>query len=80
MSNLFNPPKILNVELLGVGENSIYLLGQFIDAAEKEGWSQAEIETVLKEARSKNYSHLVNTLKAHMLTSADLDEYVLGEQ
>lgn len=45
--------------------NAFSLMGAFKRAARKQGWNQAEIETVLKEAKSGDYNHLLATLLTH---------------
>lgn len=65
MSNLFNPPKFVDLELVGLDGNAFNLLGAFQRAAKREGWSDGDINMVLNEARSSGYNHLIETLANH---------------
>ena len=40
-------------------------MGAFRRQAKKEGWTKDEIDGVLKEAQSLDYSHLLATLADH---------------
>lgn len=65
MKNLFDPPKYVNLTLVGLDGNAFALLGTFGNAARKQGWTQAEISTVQDEAMSGDYDHLLRVLSAH---------------
>ena len=41
------------------------IMGVFQRQAKREGWSQDEIDTVLTEAKSGDYNHLLATIENH---------------
>ena len=45
----------------------------FARQARKEGWTKAEIDAVLNEAKSRDYDHLLCTLSAYCEDPADED-------
>ncbi|HAV4287500.1 TPA: hypothetical protein JIQ75_18680, partial [Acinetobacter baumannii] len=49
------------------GENPLVILSNFSHSALKQGWSQAEIETVISEASQGDYMKLIRTLRAYTL-------------
>lgn len=57
--------KKIKLKLAGLDGNAFSLMGAFANAARKEKWSKEEIDTVLDEAMSGEYNHLVATLAAH---------------
>ena len=71
MSNLFNPPKFVELDLVGLGGNAFNLLGVFQREARRQGWNSEDIEKVLKEAKSSNYDHLLLTLISHCTDPED---------
>jgi hypothetical protein len=60
-----NSLKKVNLKLVGLDGNAFALLGAFQRQARHEGWSQEEISSVLGEACSGDYSHLLSTLCRH---------------
>lgn len=44
-------------------ENAFMLLATWNKRARRSGWSDTQIESVLKEAESSDYDHLVETLE-----------------
>lgn len=74
MSNLFNPPKTVELDLVGLNSNAFYLMGAFSKAARRQGWSSEEIDLVLDECRSSDYDHLLQTLICHTMPTASNDE------
>ena len=57
--------KKVHLELLGIDGNAWSIMGAFRGKAKKEGWSEEEIRNVLEEARSGDYSHLLQTIQEH---------------
>lgn len=57
--------KKVNLKLVGLDGNAFVLMGAFRDQAEKEGWTEEEIDTVIEEAMSSDYRHLLSTLTKH---------------
>lgn len=57
--------KKINLELVGLDSNAFFLMGAFQRQARREGWSKEEISTVLNEAKSGDYDHLLCTLMDH---------------
>lgn len=49
------------------GENPLVILSNFSHSALKQGWSQAEVETVISEASQGDYMKLIRTLRAYTL-------------
>ena len=73
MPNLFNPPKNVELDLVGLNSNAFYLMGAFSKAARRQGWSSEEINLVLDECRSSDYDHLLQTLICHTIPIDDED-------
>lgn len=65
--------KTISLQLVGLNGNAFNLMGAFANQARKEKWSKSEIDTVLNEAMSKDYDHLLQVLVAHCV-SPDEDE------
>lgn len=57
--------KTVNLELVGVNGNAFMIMGVFQRQAQKEDWSQEEIDLVLEEAKSNDYNHLLATIENH---------------
>lgn len=57
--------KTLNLELVGVDGNAYAIMGLFRRQARREGWSEQEIETVIEEAMSGDYNHLLSTIMTY---------------
>lgn len=57
--------KTVNLDLVGNNGNAYVILGLFARAAKKEGWLKTEIDTVVKEAISGDYDHLLATVLNH---------------
>lgn len=57
--------KTLNLELVGVDGNAYAIMGVFRRQARREGWSEQEIETVIEEAMSGDYNHLLSTIMTY---------------
>ncbi|REE80690.1 hypothetical protein BX611_2342 [Lutibacter oceani] len=57
--------KTVNLDLVGVNGNAFAIMGVFKRQAKREGWTQEEIDTVLKEAKSGDYDHLLATIVNH---------------
>ncbi|MEM9993110.1 hypothetical protein ACODTQ_05530 [Acinetobacter pittii] len=47
------------------GENPLVLLNNFSTSALKQGWSQAEVESVIAKASQGDYMALIRTLRAY---------------
>ena len=57
--------KKVNLELVGLDDNALSLMGAFQKQARREGWTDREIDLVLEEAKSSDYDHLVKVLSEH---------------
>jgi hypothetical protein len=66
--------KKLNLSLVGLDGNAFSLMGAFRKQAKKEGWSEKEINKVLDEATSGDYSNLVCTLNDYCNDGDHQDE------
>lgn len=58
-------PKRVQCRLAGLGGDAHSLMSVWQKAAKQEGWTQEQIKSVLDEATSSNYSHLLATLAEH---------------
>jgi hypothetical protein len=67
-------PKKIRLRLVGLDGNAFFLMGAFARQARKEGWTKAEIDAVLNEAKSRDYDHLLCTLSAHCEDPAEDDD------
>lgn len=65
------PPKKVTLCLIGLDGNAFNLLGHFQRAAREQGWSAAEIKSVLAEAASSDYDHLLRVLLRHTVPPGD---------
>lgn len=54
--------KKISLKMVGLDGNAFSIMSAFRKQARKEGWTLEEIDLVLKEARSKDYSHLIGTI------------------
>ncbi len=54
--------KSVNLDLVGTNGNAFALMGAFQRQARHEGWTPQEINTVLEQAKSGDYNHLLATL------------------
>lgn len=54
--------KKIKLKLVGLNGNAFYLMGAFQNQAQKEKWTKEEIDVVMKECMSRDYSHLLATL------------------
>lgn len=57
--------KKLNLKLVGLDGNAFMLLGAFSKQAKKDGWSKEELDKVMTEATSGDYSNLLSVLGNH---------------
>lgn len=57
--------KTVNLNLIGVNGNAFMIMGVFQRQAKREGWTHEEIDTVLQEAKSGDYNHLLATIENH---------------
>lgn len=54
--------KKVRMKLVGQDGNAFSLIGAFVRAARKEGWTSDEIREVVDEATSGDYDHLLAVL------------------
>lgn len=52
----------VKIDWASVKDNAFAMLGAFRKAARRHGYSQADIDRVIDEAKSGDYEHLVNVL------------------
>jgi hypothetical protein len=57
--------KKVKLKLVGLDGNAFSVMGAFNRQARKEGWTAEEIDTVLKDAMSSDYNHLLATIAKH---------------
>jgi len=66
--------KTVNLDLVGTNGNAFAIMGVFQRQAKREGWTQNEIDAVLKEAKSRDYNYLLATIENHCEAKEDEDE------
>ncbi|MEO9280297.1 hypothetical protein ABFY81_10325 [Acinetobacter sp. WA-87] len=64
---LLKPEKRLMNHSIQFGENPLVILSNFSDSALKQGWSEAEVETIISEASQGDYMKLIRTLRTYTL-------------
>lgn len=57
--------KKIKLQLIGLDGNAFNLMGHFQRQAQREGWTKEEIDKVLTECKTDDYSHLLVTLMDH---------------
>ena len=57
--------KKVTLEFADINGGAVSLMWAFRQQAKKEGWSKEEINCVLRECRSSNYRHLLQTLREY---------------
>jgi hypothetical protein len=57
--------KKVNLKLVGLDGNAFSIMGAFQRQARKENWSKEEIQSVLDDAMSSDYDHLLYTIANH---------------
>lgn len=57
--------KRVNLNLVEIDGNAFAIMVAFQRQARKEHWTKEEIDTVLNEARSGDYDHLLVTIMDH---------------
>ena len=65
--------KKITLSLSGLDGNAFFLMAAFSRQARREGWTQEEIDTVINDAKSGDYNHLLQVLIAHC-DSPDYDD------
>ncbi|QMT41288.1 hypothetical protein [Neisseria shayeganii] len=65
VQNLFNSPRKVKMKLVGLDGNAFVIMGACQRNAKRQGWNDADIETVLEAAKSSNYNHLVSVIMEH---------------
>ena len=71
MADGVTPTKKVTLCLIGLDGNAFNLLGHFQRAAREQGWSAAEIKSVLTDATSSDYDHLLQVLLRHTVPQGD---------
>ncbi len=54
--------KTVKVDLNKIKSDPNFIVSLFQRKARQQGWTEEEIKTVLDEAESQDYNHLINTL------------------
>lgn len=57
--------KTVQLRLVGLDGNAFSLMGAFSSAARRQGWTKEEIDLVINECTSGDYTNLVGTLANH---------------
>ncbi len=58
--------KKVKMTLVGFNWNAFAIMGTFQAHARKQWWEQKEIDYVLKEAKTADYSHLLYTILSYI--------------
>ena len=56
--------------MVGLDGNAFSILGAFRRQAIKEKWTKEEIDVVINNAMSKDYSHLISTIADYCVNPA----------
>ena len=62
------------LQLVGLNGNALAILGRAYRAAREAGWEYEMIDTVLEEATSGDYNHLLQTMMKHFNVNGGEDE------
>ena len=54
--------RTINLSLVGLDGNAFSLMGAFSRQAKREGWTSDEIKSVIDDATSGDYEHLLATI------------------
>ncbi len=57
--------KKVKLKLVGTDGNAFAVMGNFSAAARRAQWTKEEIDTVLNDAMSDDYNHLLAVISAH---------------
>ena len=57
--------KTVQLDLIGLDGNAFAVLGAWRRAAQKQGWTLAEITLVIDEATKGDYDHLLQVIVVH---------------
>jgi hypothetical protein len=58
--------KKVRMELVGLDGNAFSIIGAFGANARRQGWTQQEINAVVKEATAGDYDHLLVTIASNV--------------
>ena len=67
-------PKPVRMNLVGLDGNAFSLMGAFIRNAERQGWTEEEIKSVIDQCRIGDYDNLLRVLMANTTETEDDDE------
>ena len=62
MPEHLNVGKKFKFKMVGLDGNAFFILGRFQQGAKKAGWTAEQIKTVMDEATSGDYDHLLATM------------------
>lgn len=66
--------KTVKLNLEGLDGNAFVVMGAFRRQAKREGWTEDEINSVLTEAKSSDYTHLLGTILDHCEASDEEED------
>jgi hypothetical protein len=58
--------KKVSMQLVGIDGNAFSIMGAFSSNARRQGWTSEEIKSVLDEAMSGDYNHLLATIASNV--------------
>lgn len=64
----------VKMELVGLDGNAFSILGAFQKEARTQGWDSSSIKSVIDEAMSGNYDHLLRTIVSNVEECSDTEE------
>lgn len=56
----------ISLDLTQIDGNAFSIMGAFSKQAKKEGWSKESIKSVMDEAQSDDYDHLLRTIISYI--------------
>lgn len=66
--------------LVGVDGNAFSLMGHFKRLARQQGFDRDWIDSVLEDAKSSDYDHLIYTLSSHMTMGDEWEDNELEDE
>lgn len=63
--------KKVRLQLVGLDSNAFSIMGAWRRAANRQGWTVAEMDAVIAEAMNGDYHHLLSTIANH---TEDIDD------
>lgn len=65
LKKMLLPVKKVKLKMVGLDGNAFSIMGAFRTQAKREGWTTEEVDEVLSEAKSGDYSTLVSVIASY---------------